>query len=353
MNKPDQTTAPKTDAWPPEGAGKSQPQKPSTGADSPAPPASQEVAGLESPPLAATASVDLLPEILTSVYRAEGMAAQGFAALRERLDAIEKLLGGSAQERGEDESGAAPEGDDAPSPARSVEDESPSGQVVAEVVPEQAKQVEPTEDEATTDRAPTAAPVARPVGAAEQLPPTAQPVAQAPQAAAQQMPQPAHPVRDVRPVAAQPRSGELEAIVFGQDLAYHESLPPQRQALLADVRRADENAIGLVGQVLCVRAATMDRLPTLLKDVGEAWFRWRPDQHGAPDPLRDALIAWLHSRLEAVGLGNRIELVRVGDRYDSKRHNAKTRGVEVTGVHGWVVLRDNGNVYTKATVTVA
>ena len=96
----------------------------------------------------------------------------------------------------------------------------------------------------------------------------------------------------------------------------------------------------------------MDRLPTLLKDVGEAWYRWQGED-SASDPLRDALIAWLHTRLEGVGLGNRIDLVRVGDRYDSKRHNAKNRGVEVTGVQGWVVLRDNGNVYTKANVTVA
>ncbi len=120
-------------------------------------------------------------------------------------------------------------------------------------------------------------------------------------------------------------------------------------ALLQALRHGDEDALGLAGEILIVRSATMDRLPTLLKDVGEAWYRWP----AGSDELRDALIAWLHARLDAVGLGNRIELVRVGDRYDSKRHNAKARGVEVTGVHGWVVLRDNGNVYTKATVTVA
>ncbi len=304
-------------------------------------------------------SAELLAEILTSVYRAEGGVAFGFAALRQRLEVIEQALGISSEadaattasaptESAEvTESAAAPEGDE-PQP-QTLSEAPPAGQVVAEVVAEPTEQEDRSEVEATAQSPPAAAPVAQPVAVAEQLPPTAQPVDPAPH----QMPEPVQPVRDVRRVAAQPTGGELAAIVFGGDLAYHESLSGERQALLVAVRQGQEDALGLIGQLLIVRAATMDQLPTLLKDVGEAWFRWRPDQHGAPDAMRDALIVWLHSRLEAVGLGNRIDLVRAGDRYDSKRHNAKARGVEVTSVHGWVVLRDNGNVYTKAAVTVA
>ena len=64
------------------------------------------------------------------------------------------------------------------------------------------------------------------------------------------------------------------------------------------------------------------------------------------------MIAWTHAQLEEIGLKNRIEVVQAGDRYDLNRHNAKERGVEVDEVFGWIVLRDNGKVYSKANVSV-
>jgi len=45
-------------------------------------------------------------------------------------------------------------------------------------------------------------------------------------------------------------------------------------------------------------------------------------------------------------------LVHPGQRFDAARHNAASRGVEIVAVHGWVVLREGGKVYTKATVAV-
>jgi hypothetical protein len=93
-------------------------------------------------------------------------------------------------------------------------------------------------------------------------------------------------------------------------------------------------------------------MPQVVKDVGEAWYRWRPDRSGGPDPFRDAIIDFLHRRMDAVGLTHRVALVHVGDRFDSKRHNTQGRGVEVSEVWGWLVLRDNGSVYTKASVAV-
>ena len=51
-------------------------------------------------------------------------------------------------------------------------------------------------------------------------------------------------------------------------------------------------------------------------------------------------------------MSNTIELVHPGERFDSTRHNASKRGVEITQVLGWIVLRDNGKVYTKASVAV-
>jgi hypothetical protein len=87
----------------------------------------------------------------------------------------------------------------------------------------------------------------------------------------------------------------------------------------------------------------------MLKDLGEAFYRWKPD--GEPR-LRDALITWVHALLDRENVPNRIAVVQVGDRYDMQMHNAKERGVEVAQVLGWVVLRDNGKVYSKATVSV-
>ncbi len=143
-----------------------------------------------------------------------------------------------------------------------------------------------------------------------------------------------------------------EQVVFGQDLAHFESLAPERAALIAGLVAGEGGAMTLAGQLLIFRAAPPERLPGLLKDVGEAFYRWRPGAGDGPDPMRDALIAWLRTKCEAVGVPNTIEPVYPGDRYDSKRHSAKQQGVEVVAVQGWIVLRDNGKVYTKASVTV-
>ncbi len=68
--------------------------------------------------------------------------------------------------------------------------------------------------------------------------------------------------------------------------------------------------------------------------------------------MEQALVAWLKRACEAAGIPNTIELVHPGERFDSARHTAATRGVEITEVRGWIVLRDNGKVYTKASVAV-
>ena len=64
------------------------------------------------------------------------------------------------------------------------------------------------------------------------------------------------------------------------------------------------------------------------------------------------MVAWLVRACEQAGMANTIELVSLGERFDSLRHNAQRPGVEITQVLGWIVLRDNGKVYTKASVAV-
>lgn len=180
-----------------------------------------------------------------------------------------------------------------------------------------------------------------------------QPVA-APAAAAHPAPVAARPVRQAiaapRAAAAHIDPGMWERIVFGESLAQTPAFAADRASLLHGLEEQDDHAVGLVGQLMIFNAASAERMPQLLKDVGEAYYAWRPQ--AGHDNFRDALIAYLGERCEAAGVGNTIELVRPGDRFDAMRHNSKQRGVEIVDVFGWVVLRDNGKVYTKASVAV-
>lgn len=158
----------------------------------------------------------------------------------------------------------------------------------------------------------------------------------------QPQPQPQQPAQDDR----------WKNIFFGPDLANNEALTALRDKVVQGLLGGDRNTTGLAGTLLLFQSATPDRMPQILKDVGEAYYRWNPRTQLGNDPLRNALITWLHRKCESVGVSNTIEIVQPGDRFESSRHNAKQRGVEVTQVAGWVVLRDNGKVYTKATVAV-
>ena len=145
---------------------------------------------------------------------------------------------------------------------------------------------------------------------------------------------------------------DLETVVFGPAIAASGSLAPQREELIRDLTNGDAGAMTLCGAIMLFRGATAERMPQLLKDIGEAWYAWAPHTADEDDDLRDALCRWLERTCAEAGVPNTIELVRPGDRFDVKRHHARQPGVEVTDVGGWVVLRDNGKVYTKANVTV-
>lgn len=143
-----------------------------------------------------------------------------------------------------------------------------------------------------------------------------------------------------------------QRIFFGDELAASPLLEVARQTLLNDVLAGLPEASAFAGQLLMLHAASVEELPELFHRVGEAYYRWRPRLDDGDDPLERALADWLSRRAEAVGLRNTIQLVRVGERFDGGRHTTNGRGVEVAGVHGWVVLRDNHKIYTKAGVSV-
>ena len=161
------------------------------------------------------------------------------------------------------------------------------------------------------------------------------------------------PEQPEEPLAATlPGMADWQRALLGVDLAEQPGLDAYRPRLLEGVLQGDEGACALVGQLLTFRSAMTDKMPPLLKDLGEAYYRWQPKTRPGSDPMETAMVGWLRETMQEAGISNTIELVHPGERFDSARHNAATRGVEITEVRGWIVLRDNGKVYSKAAVAV-
>jgi hypothetical protein len=143
-----------------------------------------------------------------------------------------------------------------------------------------------------------------------------------------------------------------EFLLLGEAICTDDSLIDERRALLDAVRDHEPAAVGLAARLMLVQSAGADEMPLLLKEIGEAYYRWRPKNADVNDAFENALVAVLDRRIAEVGLRNSIDLVRPGDRYDAARHVTSDRGVEVTAVRGWAVLRDNGKPLTKASVAL-
>ena len=147
-------------------------------------------------------------------------------------------------------------------------------------------------------------------------------------------------------------SDAWHSAILGPDLAAHPNLAFKRQQLLDGVLEGDPGARSLAGQLLVFQSAPADRLPKLLKEIGEAYYRWQPKTGPGTNPFEETLVRWLEKTCDGAGISNTIELVHRGERFDAARHNAASRGVEITEVLGWIVLRTGGKVYTKASVAV-
>ena len=165
-------------------------------------------------------------------------------------------------------------------------------------------------------------------------------------------PQQPAPGPAVAPAVVPACGDDWQRALLGADLAEYPGVDFQPRQLLAGVLEGDAGACSLLGQLLVFRSARTDKMPPLLKDIGEAYYRWQPKNRPGSEPMEEALAAWLKETLQEAGIANTVELVEPGERFDSSRHTASTRGVEITEVRGWVVLRDNGKVYTKASVGV-
>ena len=197
-------------------------------------------------------------------------------------------------------------------------------------------------------------------GSAPAQPVAATPVAEAPKPAPAPQPEPQPAPQQHAPVIQTMVNkvtggisrDQLMKIILGQELCANGSLSVYRDELLDGFLRGDRASAGLIGSMIEFQSSTPERMPRLLQDIGEAYYRWHPKRGQGADQFERALAHYVCALCEANGIKNTIELVETGQRFDSGRHNSNSRGVEITEVKGWVVLRDNGKVYTRAAVEV-
>ncbi len=162
---------------------------------------------------------------------------------------------------------------------------------------------------------------------------------------------PTHPNRSLSSPAVEGES-TWPAVIFSTELLEDPQATPHLQSLCGRILAREPEPSVLAGQLLVFQNSNADRRPQLLKEIGEAFYRSFPKSTDAEIPLEEIISRWLERMCKQAGFQNSIELVRPGQRFDSTRHLAEGQGgVEITHVHGWVVLRNRDKVYTKASVT--
>jgi hypothetical protein len=140
--------------------------------------------------------------------------------------------------------------------------------------------------------------------------------------------------------------------IFGTLLMNDVQLTAQMDTLCDRIQAGDAAAALLAGQLMIFRNTVPERRPQLLKDVGEAFYRCFPKTEEGDDLFEQKIAEDLERMCDQAGFPNTIELVQPGQRFDSTRHMTDDRGgVEITQVHGWVVMRNQEKVYTKASVS--
>ena len=289
------------------------------------------------------ASVNLA-EVLDVIRPQVEKIEEGFKAIRVTLDALAEHLGtapAAATEQRTVPAAVNREPAPPPEPRPAVEPKTEPPLVAPTCTPPTAT---PTPAQPPSAVLP---PVAHPIPTASSRIPAASPVP--PVAQTVPVASPAQPTRPGSIPVTAGTGGNWSQIIFGDQMKVDPGIGSLSGALLSEVQATVDDALGMLGYLLAFRSADQERKPKLLKELGEAFYLWKPDGNSR---LLTPLINWVHAILDRAGINNRIDLVQVGDRYDMQRHNAKERGAEVSAVAGWVVLRDNGKVYSKANVSV-
>ena len=144
---------------------------------------------------------------------------------------------------------------------------------------------------------------------------------------------------------------EVAKLVLGQDLAGNSSIADARAQLMEAVANGDQAAQILAGRILTAQGSSPEQLTTLIGEIGEAYYAWRPKKKNVADLLELELSRWIDQQCRERSLQNSVGLVSIGEPFESRRHISDQRGGYVTAVLGWIVLRDNGSaVYSRAKV---
>jgi hypothetical protein len=141
-------------------------------------------------------------------------------------------------------------------------------------------------------------------------------------------------------------------VILGDDLWFNSEIEADRRRLIEGFLSRDPAVCALAASLLLFQSSPAERIPLLIKDLGEAYYRWQPRVSDPVMPFESALSSWVIKTSESIGVRNRIELVRPGSRFNPQLHKALGRGIEVTQALGWVVLREDGGVFQKASVAV-
>jgi len=120
--------------------------------------------------------------------------------------------------------------------------------------------------------------------------------------------------------------------------------------IFVEVKKGVRGAIGLSGRLMALQTCTVKAYPGLLKEIGDAYYVWKPRDEGSVTRDEELLVRFLHSQISKSGARNTVKLVECGDRFDASLHASETRGVEVAAVRGWIVLRENGDPIVRAGV---
>jgi hypothetical protein len=149
--------------------------------------------------------------------------------------------------------------------------------------------------------------------------------------------------------------GRWRLAALGEELSGDPPCQASCDDLIRDHLGGQAAATSLLGHWMTFRTVTPDRLPPLLRQVGESYYAWRPRVQIATiedDPMESALVRALHTRCERNGVRNKIEVLRPGARFDSSRHETDggLGGTTVVEVRGWLVLKGDGGVLYRAKV---